>query len=108
MRCGGENAGGATDRTLLIVGTYRLQQVRQRIEVARVGIHIKDVAVAVDELVSGKAVHAKEVLDGCLLLGGEVVVHNIVARHVVFLDDIFPRLLVGAVGKVEIYNVVVL
>ena len=81
MRCGGENADGATDCALLIVGTYRLQQVRQRIELARVGIHIEDVAVAVDELVSGEAVHAKEVLDGGLLLSGKVVVYHVVARH---------------------------
>jgi len=44
---------------LILRPIHRLQQVLQRIEVAWVGIHIEDVAVAVDELVSGEAVHAK-------------------------------------------------
>ena len=87
---------------------HHLQQILQRIEVARVGIHVEDVAVAVDEFVGGVAVHAKEALDGYLLLGGEVVVHHVVARHIVLLDDILPRLLTGAVGEVEVYDVVVL
>ena len=93
---------------LILRPVHHLQQVLQRIEVARVGIHIEDVAVAVDEFVCGVAVHAKEALDGGLLLGGEVVVHHVVACHVVFLDDVLPRLLTGAVGEVEVYDVVAL
>ena len=71
---------------------YHLDYPLQRIEVARVGIHAEDVAVAVNEFVGGVTVHAKVVLDGGLLLGGEVVVHHVVACDVVFLDDILPRL----------------
>ena len=73
---------------------YHLNHPLQRIEVARVSIHTEDVAIAVNEFVGGVAVHAKEVLDGSLLLGGQVVVHHVVARHVVFLDDILPRLFI--------------
>ena len=90
------------------VSFHHLYHPLQRIEVARVGIHAEDVAVAVDEFVGGVAVHAKEVLDGGLLLGRQIIVHHIVACHVVFLDDVLPRLLVGAVGEVEVYDVVAL
>ena len=93
---------------LILRPIHRLQQAFQRIKVARVGIHVEDVAVAVDELVGREAVHAKEVLDGGLLLGRQIIVHHIVACHVVFLDDILPRLLIGAVGEVEVYDVVIL
>ena len=87
---------------------YHLNHPLQRIEVARVSIHTEDVAIAVNEFVGGVAVHAKEALDGGLLLGGQVVVHHVVARHVVFLDDILPRFFIGTVCKIKVYDVVVL
>ena len=53
----------------LSLPAHHLQQVLQRIQVARIGIHVEDVAIAVDEFVGREAVHAKEVFDGSLLLG---------------------------------------
>ena len=68
---------------------------------------VVDVAVAVDDFVGGKGLHAQIMLDGTLLVGRQVVVDAVFARQVVFLDDVFPRFFAAAVGEVEIHDVVV-
>ena len=47
-------------------------------------------------------------LYGTLLVGGQVVVYDILARDVVLLDDILPSILRAAVGQIEIHEIVVL
>ena len=70
-------------------------------------MEVVDVAILVDELVGGVAVDAYVVLDGTLLVFGQVVVYAVGACQVVLLDDILPRLVAAAVGQVEIDEIVV-
>lgn len=87
---------------------HLLQQSGQRVEVYRVGVDIEHGAIAVDEFVGGVAVDTDEVLDGGLLVLGQVVVDYVVAFYLVFLDDVLPRLVAAAVAEVEIDEVEVL
>ena len=47
-------------------------------------------------------------LYGTLLVGGQVVVYDILARDVVLLDNVLPSILRAAVGQIEIHEIVVL
>ena len=67
-----------------------------------------DVALLVDEFVGGEVCKLQESLDGMLLLFGQVVVHAVGARQIVFLDDVLPRFVAAAVGQIEVDDVVVL
>ena len=48
------------------------------------------------------------VLNSTLLLFWQVVVCHVWTADIIFLDDIFPRGLGTSVGKIEVFNVVVL
>ena len=50
----------------------------------------------------------QEMLYDTLLVGGQVVVYDILARDVVLLDNVLPSILRTAVGQVEIHEIVVL
>ena len=80
------------------ISFHLLQQSGETFEVARVGIYIKYLSVAVDEFVGGPAVDLQEMLYGTLLVGGQVVVDDVLARDVVLLDDILPRFVAAAIG----------
>ena len=47
-------------------------------------------AVAPEDDVGGEALNAKVFLDGLLLMLGQVVVHHVLARHLILLDDVLP------------------
>ena len=64
----------------------------QSFQVARVGIDIKHLSVAVDEAVGGEGLHVEEVLHRALLVCGQVVMHHVVTQDVVLFDDNLPRL----------------
>lgn len=64
-------------------------------------------AVAPEDNVGGETLYAKVFLNGLLLVLGQVVVHHILARHLILLDDILPALVAAAVGKIEIDDIVV-
>ena len=52
--------------------------------------------------------HIKVSFDGGLLLGRQVVVGHVVTTHIIFLDDVLPRLLRTLVGQIEEFDVIVL
>ena len=81
------------------------QQSCQSFEVARVGIHIEHIAIAVDEFVGREGLDLEEMLYGTLLGLRQVVVHDIVAQKVVFLDDILPCFVSASIGEIEIDEV---
>ncbi len=77
---------------------HLFQQADEPFEVARVGIYVEHLSVAVDETIVGPCVDVKVVLYGTLLVNGQVVVDDVLAREVILLDDVLPRLVTAAVG----------
>ena len=53
-------------------------------------VEVVDIALLVDEFVSGITVDTHILLDSALLVFGQVVVHTVGARQVVFFDDVLP------------------
>ena len=64
---------------------HLFQQSGWGIEVARIGVYVEHLSVAVDDLVGRPAMDLQEMLYGTLLVGGQVVV-----------DDVLPRLVAAA------------
>ena len=62
----------------------------------RIGVYVEHLSVAVDELVGRPAMDLQKMLYGTLLVGGQVVVDDVLARDVVLLDDVLPRLVAAA------------
>ena len=89
------------DASIISLFFHPLQQSGECFEIYRVSVYIEQSAVTVDEFVGRIAVDADETFDGVLLLGGKVVMDDVIALNLVFLDDVLPRLVAGAVGKIE-------
>ena len=66
-----------------------------------------DIAFLVYQLVGRIAIDADIVLNGSLLVLGQVVVDSVIASKIILFDNILPRLVAAAVGKVKIYDVIV-
>ena len=89
--------------------TFNLfQHPGKSFQVAWVGIHVEHGAITVNEFVGWERVNLKVILNGTLLGFRQVVVNDVVTHEVVLLDDVLPRLIIAAVGKVEIDEVEVL
>ena len=76
------------------------------VEVARVGIDVEALAVAVKEKVRGIVGNFEVKLIGSLLCGRQVIVNHVLAQYIVFFDNIFPRGFVGAVGQIDEHHIV--
>lgn len=83
----------------------QFQHLGQCVQITRVGVHVQNLDVTVDEFVSGEAVHTQEIFYGTLLFGRQVVVYHVVARHIVLLDNLLPRLVATVVGQVKIQTI---
>ncbi len=55
-------------------------------------IQIQQIAIAVEEFVRRPSVNIKVMLDGSLQLCGQVVMKYVRTAHIIFLDDVLPRL----------------
>ena len=55
-------------------------------------IEVMHTALLVEEAISGVAGQSDILLNGVLLVGGQVIVNAIRLREIIFCDDVLPRL----------------
>ena len=75
---------------MLILSDYRIYEFCKGVEVSRICIYVKYIAVRIDKNIRRPCMHIQEVLDSTLLVFREIIVDDILSGHIVFLDDILP------------------
>ena len=71
-------------------------------------IEVMHTALLVEKAIGGVACQSYILLNGVLLVGGQVIVNAIGLCEIVLSDDVLPRLLRRTVSQIEIHDVVVL